>query len=311
MLDPSLLRLLALINETGSLAGAADLLGITPAGVTQQVARLERAVGGPLVRRGPRGASMEPLGRIVLEHAQRIQAATVQADRALGQAMGRMGRTLRVGAFPTAAFHLVAPALTALRHRHDELDLDVLEIESVNGPELVAADRIDVAIVSEFDEPATLPSVVESHLVLLDPLVVVLPNTHPAARRSTPDQPIPLRQLADDPWVAILAGEAARRQFDRLIRQSGTNPEIRFETASYDVAQALVGAGVAVTVVSRLALRDVPGTVTRPLLGERAARRITAITLAHRPFTPLVDEFLALLANVAGAQARTGPAVRS
>jgi molybdate transport repressor ModE-like protein len=76
MLDPAMLRLLALIEATGSLAGAADELGITPAGVTQQVARLERQVGGPVVTRGPRGARLAPVGLALAEHGRRIDEAT-------------------------------------------------------------------------------------------------------------------------------------------------------------------------------------------------------------------------------------------
>ena len=40
--DPGQLRLLALIRAHGPLAGAADVLGLTPAAVSGQLARAER-----------------------------------------------------------------------------------------------------------------------------------------------------------------------------------------------------------------------------------------------------------------------------
>ena len=47
--DPGQLRLLALIRTHGSLAAAADALGLTPAAVSGQLARAERDWKVPLV----------------------------------------------------------------------------------------------------------------------------------------------------------------------------------------------------------------------------------------------------------------------
>ena len=294
-----MLRLLALIDATGSLAGAADELGITPAGVTQQVARLERQVGGPVVTRGPRGARLAPVGLALAEHGRRIDEATRAADRTLLRALGRMHDQLRVGAFPAAALHLVAPALTALRHRHAHPDLDLIDIESVRAGELVAADRLDIAVASAFDEAVPVPPGLSAHHLLDDPLVLVLPAEHPVAQETAPEEPVRLGRLHADAWIAILAGAAARRQFDRLAEQSGITPDIKFETGSYDVAQALVGTGVAITIVSRMSVRDLPGTTCRTIAADGPARRIEAITRPASPLTPLVEEFLGLLRDVA------------
>lgn len=299
MLDPAMLRLLALIDATGSLAGAADELGITPAGVTQQVARLERQVGGPVVTRGPRGARLAPVGLALAEHGRRIDEATRAADRTLSRALGRMHDQLRVGAFPAAALHLVAPALTALRHRHAHPDLDLIDIESIRAGELVAADRLDIAVASAFDEVVPVSPELSAHHLLDDPLVLVLPAEHPVAQDTAPEEPVQLSRLHADAWIAILAGAAARRQFDRLAEQSGITPDIKFETGSYDVAQALVGTGVAITIVSRMSVRDLPGTTCRTIAADGAARRIEAITRPASPLTPLVEEFLGLLRDVA------------
>ena len=299
MLDPAMLRLLALIDATGSLAGAADELGITAAGVTQQVARLERQVGGPVVTRGPRGARLAPVGLALAEHGRRIDEATRAADRTLSRTLGRMHDQLRVGAFPAAALHLVAPALTALRHRHAHPDLDLIDIESIRAGELVAADRLDIAVASAFDEVVPVSPELSAHHLLDDPLVLVLPAEHPVAQDTAPGEPVQLSRLHADAWIAILAGAAARRQFDRLAEQSGITPDIKFETGSYDVAQALVGTGVAITIVSRMSVRDLPGTTCRTIADDGAARRIEAVTRPASPLTPLVEEFLGLLRDVA------------
>jgi DNA-binding transcriptional LysR family regulator len=74
---------------------------------------------------------------------------------------------------------------------------------------------------------------------------------------------------------------------------------IRFQSASYDVAQALVATGYGVALVSRLALTGVRGTVRRDLTDPPLHRSIHAITLADTTRTPLVGLFLDLIRDVA------------
>ncbi|MER7679856.1 LysR substrate-binding domain-containing protein [Streptomyces sp. NPDC096934] len=69
------------------------------------------------------------------------------------------------------------------------------------------------------------------------------------AVRSTPvDAPLHLAELRDESCVAIRAGHAARQQFDQAAAQAGFTPRTRFQAASYDVAQALVGTGMGIGV---------------------------------------------------------------
>ena len=130
-------------------------------------------------------------------------------------------------------------------------------------------------------------------------VLVVLPDDHPLAARVPADAAVRLDQLRDDAWVTILAGHAARAQFDRAAAAAGFTPAVRFQTESYDVAQALVGTGIGVAVVSRLALTNAPGTTHRRLAKRGLHRRVYAATLADSTLTPLVAAFVRLLRDVA------------
>ena len=59
------LRAMAAIAEEGTFGRAADRLGYTQSSVSQQVAALERAVGGAVFDRpgGPKRVRLTPLGR--------------------------------------------------------------------------------------------------------------------------------------------------------------------------------------------------------------------------------------------------------
>lgn len=300
LLDPGQLRLLALIERHGSLSAAATALGITPAAVTQQVTRAERDCGAPLVRRGPRGASLTAAGALLASHGHVIDRETTQAIDDLAVLLGELSLRVRIGAFQAAALHLLPPALTALRHRHPDGDLSVIDITSDQGTPAVAAGQLDVAVIAAWDAPPSPPEHVHAHPLLTDPMVVVLPDDHRLIANHPAGVPLRLEQLRDEAWVTIRAGHAARTQFDRAAAAAGFTPNVRFQTESYDVAQALVGTGIGVALVSRLALTNTPGTAHRELAPSALHRQLYAVTLTDTSLTPLVAAFLHLLHDVAG-----------
>nr|WP_079172912.1 LysR family transcriptional regulator [Streptomyces monashensis] len=120
-------------NEHGSLTSAAHALRLTPAAVTQQVARAEREWQVPLVLRGPRGATLTEAGALLAVRGRTVDAAAQQTATDMGALLGHLSLRLRVGAFQAAALHLVPPALTALRHRHPDADVSVVDLASAAG----------------------------------------------------------------------------------------------------------------------------------------------------------------------------------
>lgn len=291
------LRLIALIGETGSMGAAADELRLTPAAITQRLSRAEEDWGVALVDRGPRGATLTDAGQVLAQHGHRIHTEVLRAHEALDEWLDNKQRRLRIGAFQAAALHLLPPALTALRHRDATADISVIDIPSANGPALVADGDLDLAVIAAWDRPPQPPAGVEIHQLMLDPMVLVLPEDHPAATDT--GSRVRLRDLRQEAWVVIRAGSDARLQFDRATRTAGFDPIVRFETESYDVAQALVATGYGVALVSRLALTGLAGTTHRHLTGTPLHRTLHAAVRQDQASTPLVAAFTELLADVA------------
>jgi DNA-binding transcriptional LysR family regulator len=134
-------------------------------------------------------------------------------------------------------------------------------------------------------------------------MVLVMPDDHPLATQQPHQAAISLGKLRDEAWVTIRAGHAARAQFDHAAATAGFTPQIRFETESYDVAQALVATGIGVALVSRLALTSQRGTTHRALAStgqhDPLHRQLHAVIPADTTLTPLVTVFLQLLHDVA------------
>lgn len=297
LVDPSQLRMLALVAEHGSLARAASELGLTPGALTAQVTRAEREWGVPLVHRGPRGARLTEVGSTLAGHGLTIDetchAASADVDELLGRAVAR----LRIGAFLSAALRVLPEAMTALRHRRPDSDLAIVEGTSTDLRARVTRGELDLAVVATYDDTPDLAPWLTGVPLLQDPLVVCLPAEHPLAS-TPPDRRIRLAQLRNQAWVAILAGETAREQFDRIAVEHDLRPRVQFQTESYDVAQAMVGTGLGVAVLSRLAVRSTPGAVHRELERPRLKRQLWAVHATDHRLTPLVDELVELLGDV-------------
>jgi DNA-binding transcriptional LysR family regulator len=300
--DPSQLRMLALVEAHGSLAGAAAELRLTPGALTGQVAKAERDWGVPLVHRGPRGARLTEAGAALARHGLAVDGLCLAAEAELGELLGRTVPRLRIGSFLSVATRVLPQAMTALRHRRPDSELSIVEGTSTDLRRRVTDGELDVAVVGTyFDKPELAPWLVGVPL-LDDPMVVCLPREHRLAS-SPAGRPIRFAQLRGERWVAILAGETAREQFDQVAAQHELDPQVVFQTESYDVAQAMVGTGLGVAVLARLAARRTAGAVHRELERPRLSRRLWAVHHRDTRLTPLVEELVTLLQDVcAGLQ---------
>jgi molybdate transport repressor ModE-like protein len=291
------LRLLVEIKRTGSLARAALNLSVSPPAVSQQLAKLEREVGAALVERGTRGTRLTELGERLAGHGERVMDELAEASETAAGFIGAHVNRLRVGAPPSLSMTLLPEALAAARYRAPKAELSVIEVKSDEGPTLVAAGELDVALSARYTQLLTTEPLTVHHL-LDDPLVAVLPDDHPLAGQ--PNRPIGLQELSEEQWASGPPGRPSRVQLEDAAAREGFVPQVPFVTESYDVAQSLADSGVAVSLVPRLALNPRLSTTIRSLR-QPVARSIVAVVPSDTDHIPLAVEFVRDLRNIAKA----------
>ena len=111
MIDLVALDALRAVDAHGSVVAAADALGFTPSAVSQQVKRLERQTGVPLLERVGRGVMLTGHGRHLVEQGTRLLADLEELQAGLHQQAGTVAGHVRLTAFSTAMRGLIAPAL--------------------------------------------------------------------------------------------------------------------------------------------------------------------------------------------------------
>ena len=289
------LQLLGEVQRAGSLAGAARALGVSPPAVSQQVARVEGELGAAVVSRGARGASLTELGAALALHGRAITAQVDAAAEASDRILGTHARRLRVGALTSTVQPVLADALATIRLRFPDSELSVVEVGSDTGVELVARGSLDLALVAGYD---TTPSHegVTVHEVSVDELLLVVPDDHAVA--ASGEVPVDLRDLEADAWVSGAPGRRHRVQLDTLAAGFGFTPRVAFETESFEVAQSLVSAGVAVAIVPATARRRLDGTRYCRIQGA-PARVLYAVTAHSTDHLPLAAPMLAAIVRTA------------
>jgi molybdate transport repressor ModE-like protein len=298
MLDVRRLRVLREVARRGSFSAAAEVLSFTQSAVSQQVAALEREAGATLVERSARGVRLTEAGRALVAHADAILARIEDAEDELAAIAGLRGGSLRLASFQSAGATLVPRAVAAFHERHPDVELSMVEAEPGEASERLRAGEIDLALVYDSER---IPGMLEPDLrlthLLDDPYEVVLPEHHRLASR----RKLRLTDLAEEPWIVSSRHAGCRPIYERACADAGFEPRFSFETDETMAAQALVGAGVGVTLLPRLALFPLnPAVTARSLGAEAPIRRVWAAHLEEGFVSPATEAMVQILCDAAG-----------
>ncbi|WFE40131.1 LysR family transcriptional regulator [Micromonospora sp. WMMD998] len=256
------LRVVCAIAETGSVTKAASLLGLAQPALTAQLQRIERVLGGPLFERDRRGARPTALGELVLDRARVLLPAMkgLQDEAARMAGAGDPLRRYRFGG-------VNSPILGRLVHRlaaeHPDAQITTYASWSVDElAQMVAGGRLDFALAGVCGDAAPSPVFGLSwREVAVDPVLVLLPQTHPLAGRDEID----LVELRREQWVAAPGDGCFGDCFAATCARAGFTPRKVYE-ADVRAALDLVDAGAAVA-LCQATFRPVAGLVTRRLAG--------------------------------------------
>jgi DNA-binding transcriptional LysR family regulator len=281
MLDLRRLRLLSELSRRGTIAEVARAIGYTPSAISQSLMQLEREVGVALLERDGRRVRLTPAARALVASTDRAVAELDAAEAELAAEHETVRGSLVIGTFPSAGAQLVVPALADLSAQHPELTCSVREHEPEDGIPLLRSGALDVLVSERYDDVAPAPTGgLESHLLLSEPLLLVLPANHPT------QVPVTLKTLADMPWIAGLAGTQFAAALDHACRAAGFAPRVVHRADDVMLLKALVGSGLGIGVLPRLACSGLEGVRIAeavPPLPRRGVAALVRRGSARRP----------------------------
>ncbi|MFC4783690.1 LysR family transcriptional regulator [Nocardioides sp. MAHUQ-72] len=295
MIDLPALASLRAVAAHGSVVAAAEALGYTPSAVSQQVKRLERQTGVPLLERVGRGVVLTGHGRHLVDTGARLLADLEEMEAGLHRRAGAVAGQLRLTAFSTAMRGLVAPVARDLRSAHPDLALVLTEREPWDTIDLVASGQSDVGVVHRWgDVPLAVPEHLATTHLARDVAEVVVRVDHPLARRRR----VSPRDLVDEDWIATPEGTICRQWLTRMYAGTGRLPRIAHTSMEFDSHLALVRAGLGIALVPRLGRQPLgEELVGVPAHDPEPTRDVIAVHRRSMSDSPAVSAVLAALAR--------------
>ena len=181
MLDPRLLRAFVAIADAGSFTAAAERLHMTQSTMSQQIGRLEDAIGRELVDRAARPVRLTVTGERLLGHARRILALQSEALTLVAETSGTT--SVRIGMPDDIATPEMARAFAAFTRRHKEARLDVMTGLRSDLTRRYRSGELDIVVLKEdmpsadswasFEEPITWFAAADAAGDLPDPVPLV------------------------------------------------------------------------------------------------------------------------------------------
>ncbi len=275
------LRYFVAVAEERHFGRAAERLHIAQPPLSQQIRRFEAELGEPLFHRTTRSVDLAPAGEALLERAREILAAVDSAlDDARRAARGEYGR-LAIG-FTGSSTYALLPALAAALRR--ELPGVMLDLRG----ELLTPAQVTQLRDGTLDLGLLRPPVHERDLATevlhSEPLLAVLPDTHPLAQADT----VSLELLKDDPFITYPSHfrSVLHDAVEDACAAHGFKPNAAHQVAETATLVSFVAAGLGVSLVpASVANMSVHGAVYRPLAHDTTRVELAAAWRRddHRP----------------------------
>ncbi|GAA4887700.1 LysR family transcriptional regulator [Saccharopolyspora cebuensis] len=237
------------VVEHGGFSAAAQALYRSQSRISTHVAELERALGVRLFDRSQHPVALTAEGRALLPHARGILRHLRAATEEAGQASRRLRGRVRLGAYPSAAAHLLPLLLPRIAERFPGVEVVPWEGSTLELEAALIAGEVDFAVRPVL--PVAPTGVLTCDPLWREPLVAVV-----SAERAPRVRSMSLAELAAEQLITIgdNSGRPGHYEAHLVFEQAGLVPEVVFRTNQPQTLIALVRTGMAIGVTNALAM---------------------------------------------------------
>ncbi|MAO56508.1 MAG: LysR family transcriptional regulator [Rhodospirillaceae bacterium] len=288
-MDTRQLKTLLAIAANGTFAKAADVVGLTPSAVSQQIQALEQELNTTLFVRSSRPPRLTPQGLQVLEMAKDMLRS--EEDTKAGLRGDRVTGTLMLGSVRSSALNLLPASIVRMRARYPGIKINLRVSLSTLLIADVASGRLDAAVVAEH---LGFPPALRWSPFLREPLWLIAPEGTAVSD--------PIEALKTRPFVRFRSDVPLANLIDTEISRLGI---VTQDVAEIDTIASIVTCvrqGLGVSVVPHVALED-PGDgnlVRLPFGQPQVTRQIGIVERTVSPRGEIIARLHDILCNLCG-----------
>jgi len=285
------LRYVVAVARTGNFSRAAGQCHVSQPSLSQQILKLEDELGERLFDRMKRVAKLTPHGEVFLRRAVHILHEVDAAKREAVEAKDLLRGTVTIGVLPTIAPYLLPEAMAAFTEKYPGVEIVVQEDTTARLLKHTLAYEIDFALVSQ---PVNDERLVVRELFAEELLLALSPG-HPLTRKRN----INVADLVCERLIVMKEGHCLGDQVLRFCERRDCRPQISFRSAQLETIQALVRAGLGISLIPAMAVQANGGNTLeyRSLKSPRPERKIVAVWPHQRPPGRAADQLLKLIST--------------
>ena len=291
-------RYVVAVARTGNFSRAAEQCHVSQPSLSQQIQKLEDELGERLFDRMRREARLTSQGELFLRRAVRILEEVDAAKREATDAQDLLHGTVTVGVLPTIAPYLLPDTMAEFTEKYPGVEIVVQEDTTARLLKHTLAYEIDVALASHPIQDERL----EVKELFAEELLLALPPGHPLTRKRT----VAVADLEGERLIVMKEGHCLGDQVLDFYDRRDVKPTISFRGAQLETIQALVSAGLGISLIPAMATRSErePVPEYRSFQSPRPERKIVVLWPKQRPPGRAASEFLKLVSSRFGKARR-------
>jgi len=282
-------QMLEVLAETGSMAAAAEELGLSQPAISKAMAEMEHSLKAQLLDRTARGVEVTESGRVWLERGRVILDEARQGVIDLERLSDPTKGEVRIGTTEPGAA-IVSEIVNSLSRRHPRIKFQIIVSDASSLRSELRERKVDVLIA--FWSPAAGEDDLNAEILYKAIYTVAADHRHPVIRRKQ----LSLFELTDELWAFPPSDSLQRRLVEDLFHRSKLKlPQATVTTLSYYMMLNLLATGrflsaLPITMLqhpsNKAWLRAVPIEKVEP------AGTVAAITLKKRRMGGAVKLFV-------------------
>ena len=286
------LRLFLAVVDAGSMTHGAAEVGLSLPAASERLRDMEAIGKVKLLERGRRGVRPTSAGEALAHHARLILRQMAEMRGELSEHASGLRATVRLAANTAALTEFLPQRLGAWMAAHPRIDIDLKERQSIEVARAVAADLVEIGILSGAVDTGGL----YLRPFAVDRLVVVIPRDHAlaASRR------LAFADILDRHFVGLADG-ALQGHIDAQAQRLGLRLKMRLRMRTFEGICHLVAAGVGLGIMPETAARRggrSAGTAYVRLADDWATRQLSVCVRAEKELTPAAHGLFEHLGSV-------------
>lgn len=277
------------IAERGSFHGAAAHLNLSQTALSHRMRKLEDDLGVKLLTRTTRHVALTPAGLELLPKARAMLENLAASYDLLRQQGREKQERLTIGCLPTIATYYLPLVLQEFSRHFPQISVHICDYSAGQIAEIVQRGEAEFGITIVSANRWDL----DMRPLLKEPYMLLCPAAHRLAGR----QQVSWADFEGEPLVRISPQTANRAIIDDALGSRREFMAWRYEVQHIATAASLVSAGLALTVVPRLAVNATAsqGLSAVPIVNPSVARTVGVVTKRGLPLSEPGEVLLRLI----------------